>query len=198
MAWETDLDRSDPLLGPNDLFTVLPSGEDHVQVSVSIPAVPEARGVHAFAWAPDGSRLAYRADEEVDERIELFTVLPTGRGRVKVSGALVPEGDVHDFLWSPTSTNIVYIADPEVEGQRELYATLPTGDDAVNVSTLGSGEVVRIALTFGDGGGWAPDGTSFSFLGDTEFTPETVRNGRFVTGAEGGGAIAVAGPYPPR
>ena len=38
-----------------------------------------------FAWAPDSRRLAFRADRETNNVIELYTVLADGTGLSKVS-----------------------------------------------------------------------------------------------------------------
>ncbi len=51
-----------------------------------------------FAWAPDSSRLVYRADQSTDEVFELFASAPDGGAvNVNISGTLTAGGDVFGF-----------------------------------------------------------------------------------------------------
>ncbi len=76
-------------------------GGEPVKVSGSL--VPDGDVSHdQFAWSPDGTRLAFIADKDADNVRELYVTLPAGVGEpVKISGALVADGDVIELAWSP-------------------------------------------------------------------------------------------------
>jgi len=61
-------------------------------------------------WAPDSSRVVYAADQEVDEKLELYTSLAAGGGNVKVSAPMTDDSDVRDqfYYWAPDSSRIAY------------------------------------------------------------------------------------------
>ena len=77
--------------------------------------------------APDGSRVVYVADQEVDERFELYSVpLDGSASPVALNGALVSGGDLATSLErclqiSPDSNFVVYVADQRVEELSELF-----------------------------------------------------------------------------
>ncbi len=67
-------------------------------------------------------RVVYLADQEEDNKIELYSVPLTGGTAVKLNGALAAEGDVVSFLISPDGQRVIYLADPEADGLRALYS----------------------------------------------------------------------------
>lgn len=68
--------------------------------SVGIPnLVIGATG--SFRWSPDGSQLAYVADQDTDEVRELYTVNSIGGNNIKVNNVLTDGGDVFGFAWLP-------------------------------------------------------------------------------------------------
>ena len=73
--------------------------------------------------SPDGSRIVYRADQDVDDVFELYSVPFGGGPSVKISGPLVDGGDV-DFLYEivPDSSRVVYFADQDTDDVMELYS----------------------------------------------------------------------------
>jgi hypothetical protein len=82
-----------------------------------------------YEWAPDGSRIAYIADQDTDDVRELYTNTPDGANNIKISGPMVTNGGVGDrdddrfdlFFWSPDSKHIAYRADEETDGVIELF-----------------------------------------------------------------------------
>jgi hypothetical protein len=82
--------------------------------------------VQDFLMSPDGSRIAYVADETTDAINELYVVDITG-GTVgapqRVNAALSGSSDVtnDDYYWSPDSRFLVYLADPVASGLEELF-----------------------------------------------------------------------------
>lgn len=84
-----------------------------------------AHGYDAPLVTPDGTIAVYRADAEVDERIELYAVAVDGTAAPrKLSGNLVAGGDVDGgFLLDLTGTLVVFAADALVDGLNELFVS---------------------------------------------------------------------------
>src|SRR5262245_56446474 len=78
-----------------------------------------------YSISADGARVLYRADQEMVDRLELFSVAIANPGAsTKMSSQLVANGDVSSaFIFSPDSTHVAYVADQDVDGVLELYDT---------------------------------------------------------------------------
>ena len=87
-----------------------------------------------FAWSPDSTRVAYRADQRTVDTIELFTSTPDGQVNDRVSGELSSGGNVDEFEWAPDNSGIGYIADQEANEVFELFASTPDGDESARLS----------------------------------------------------------------
>jgi hypothetical protein len=74
------------------------------------PPLVAGGGVLAFAPAPDGS-IVYRADQEVDGRVELY-LLVEGRPAVKLSAELASGEDVEYFQLGPDGRRVAYVVAP--------------------------------------------------------------------------------------
>lgn len=112
-----------------------PADGSSPSVRVSGPMVPGgalAPDFVSFAWSPDSSRIAYRADQEQDALVELFVSTPDGLSNVRVSGAL--NANLEQFEWAPNSSRIAYLADQDSPLQVELYTVLPDGTDGLRAS----------------------------------------------------------------
>ena len=109
-----------------ELFTATPAGVTNDIVS-ALPGAPISnRRVVDFEWQPGGDRIAYLADQDVDEKFELY-VSPkdTNVGNVKVSGTPMT-GDVADFfLWSPDGERIAFLANFNLSDAVDLFTALP-------------------------------------------------------------------------
>lgn len=111
-------------------------------------ALPSSGDVRDFASSPDARRVAYLADRDADERVELYGVSANGGASVRLNGALVANGDVTDFAFTPDSAAVVYLADQEVDEQFELWRVPAVGGAAVRLTALGaSGKVYSFALS---------------------------------------------------
>ena len=78
-----------------------------------------------FAWSPDSSRIGYIADGDTLGVFELYTNVPFGTSKFKVSGTLTQGGDVTSFAWAPDSSLIAYQASQDEANKEELYVTQP-------------------------------------------------------------------------
>ena len=87
-----------------------------------------------FAWSPDSTRVAYRADQRFVGVIELFTSTPDGQENDRVSGDLFSGGNVEEFKWAPDNSGIGYIADQENNEVFELFGSTPDGDETARLS----------------------------------------------------------------
>ncbi len=125
----------------DNLFTVEPNGNGVTQVSAIPQVYGESRALSDFAWAPDSSRIAYEADQDIDNVIEIFASGPDGDSNVRVSGPIVSGGYIYTytFKWAPDSSHIAYLAAQESTDRGELFTSDPFG----NNNTTVSGELVE-------------------------------------------------------
>ena len=183
--------------GEEELFVIsLVDGSAPVKVSGPLVAGGEVRS--DFQWSPDSSRLAYRAIQDTDGVIELYSVLADGTGNAKVSGPLVAGGNVQSvfqwspdssrlaYQWSPDSSRLAYRADQDADGVFELYSSLAAGGDNVTVSgTLVAGGNVQSDFQ------WSPDSSRLAYRADQ--TTNKVDE-LYSSLADGAGKVKVSGP----
>ena len=126
-----------------------------VPLSGTLQSLGEVEG---FEWSPDSIRVAYRADQSVDNRFDLLTVLANGSRPPDLISRLTNESsEVRDFAWAPDSSRIAYIADQNTVGVFELYTDNTFGTSNRRVSAeLSAGENVSAFL-------WAPDGQLIAY-----------------------------------
>ncbi|MGD1839945.1 MAG: carbohydrate-binding protein [Thermonemataceae bacterium] len=88
-----------------------------------------ANGFPGDAFAFSGNTVVYRADQDTDEKVELYQVPITGGASTKLSGNLTNGGNVVDL--QVIDNNILYLADQDTDQVFELYlvATSPTTFD---------------------------------------------------------------------
>jgi Tol biopolymer transport system component len=125
---------------PWELYRVpLDGSEAPARLSADMP--PGAQGLYdcssalgrpAFAIAPGGERVVYRADQDAAGVFELYGVPADGSSPpVRLSGTLVPGGDVRDFFLDPTGERVLYAADQRVDERFELFSVSHSGDASV-------------------------------------------------------------------
>jgi Tol biopolymer transport system component len=143
--------------GLSELLVVDPavSFPTPVPLSGTLQSLGEVVG---FEWSPDSIRVAYRADQFVDNRFDLLTVLANGsRPPDLISRLANDSSEVRDFAWAPDSSRIAYIADQDTVGVFELYTDNTFGTSNRRVSAeLSVGENVSALL-------WAPDGQLIAY-----------------------------------
>jgi Tol biopolymer transport system component len=141
--------------GRNELYVVSAWGGTPVKASGTL--VPGGWVVASPQWAPDGSRIAYRARQD-SLAFELYTSFPDGTGNVKISGPLVSGGEVFGAVWSPDSARMAYSADQIVDGRDDLFVSSADGASNVQVSpALPPGQEVNGGFAF------SPDGSRIGF-----------------------------------
>lgn len=100
--------------------------------------LPSPRGgdLVEYHLTADGRKLVYLADQEEDERFELYlvSVATGGLDRRKLNGPLVAGGDVSPSLvLTPDESHLIYTADEEAVGLHGLYAVPLDGGAAVRI-----------------------------------------------------------------
>jgi hypothetical protein len=152
-----------------ELFTTDPVTPVNV-IKVSADPLVNGGNVGKFAWAPDSSRIAYIADQETDDIIELFTVLPDGSSNKKVSEDLDINEEVLDFAWAFDSSRVAYRADSVINSVYELFTANPdpiAAPDFTRVSlSLGAGQSVEDFV-------WSPNSFQVAYRAD-QTTPDIV------------------------
>jgi len=121
------------------------------------PALAAGRALTSFRLAPDGSRAAYLADQDVDDQTELFSVPLTGGAPTKLNGTLGAGRDVFQCWISPDSARVVYSANPV--SLTELFSRPLDGSGA---ATKVSGSVTSLFLQ-PDDERFVPDGSRVVF-----------------------------------
>jgi len=102
-----------------------------------------------FQISPDSTRVVYVADQFKDEVFELFSVLISGEGSVKLNEELTDGGDVlsfslNDFQITPDSAHVIYRADKSIDGISELFSSPINGGDAIKLNgKLEPGDIVN-------------------------------------------------------
>jgi hypothetical protein len=149
--------------GVIELYSNTPVGNSQTTIRLSIlPGT--GRDVEDFAWSPNLENqplIAYLADQQTLDVIELYTTSPTASSSQKINNGLgpgLPSGrNVTVFKWAPDAQRIAFIADKSL-GNFQLYTTFPTTTDDVPVS--GSLAVANDVLNFK----WSPDSTRLAYL----------------------------------
>ncbi len=76
-----------------------------------------------YHFSPDGATIAYVADQEVNDKYELYAVQTATPGTaVKLNAPLVAGGDLCNFVFDSTSQRVVYCADETTNDVIELYS----------------------------------------------------------------------------
>ncbi len=108
--------------------------------NLSVPGI----GAPRFRISPDASRVVFRADQDADERFELYSVPGAGSAApVKLNGQLVGSGNVIDFQFAPDGVRLVYRADQDANDVLELYRVRIDGSGGskrVNAPFIGGGD----------------------------------------------------------
>jgi len=172
----------------NELY-VAPASGGGTSTKVNPALVANGDVFSGFVFSPDGTRIAYLADQTTDEVFELYVAPASGGGSAtKVNPALVANGDVFSgFAFSPDGTRIAYRADQDTDAVIELYVAPASGGGTstkVNPALVANG-AVQFSFAF------SPDGTRIAYLADQD-TDNVFE--LYVAPASGGGASTKVNP----
>ena len=146
-----------------ELFVSPPSGRPSIRIHPPIP--DRTRAVEQFAWSPASTQVAYTADFQIDNNVELYTTTPNGLDTTKVS-EFSESGRVRQFAWSPNGRWLVYSSlILSSASDFRVYVTSPTGDVSERVSAQGSVAELPRGVRGGQSS-WAPDSSHVAFLQD--------------------------------
>src|SRR5690606_21850652 len=94
-----------------ELFSVKADGSGLAKLNGSLVS-----GGSVTNWfiSPDGSRVAYRADQNTDEKYEVFVTAIDGSGESKrLNGDLPANGSVERFQWAENGNTVLYLANQQ-------------------------------------------------------------------------------------
>ena len=148
-----------------ELYTVSINGGAVFNASIISPTIrPEV--LDDYEWAPNSSRIAFRANNldtgPTGGNIELYTNDGFGSNITTVSIAPVIGQDVREFAWSPDSLQLAYTANVIVsrDQQFDLFTTSPISQD--NIRLTGSLPAFADASSIA----WSPNSLLIAYLAD--------------------------------
>jgi Tol biopolymer transport system component len=172
-AWAPDSSRIAYIAdqGGTGVFELLTSTPDGTTINLvsNLPGPPVLnRRVSGFQWQPGSAKIAYVADQDIDQKFELY-VSPNDNNDAneKVSGTPMTGEGVESFEWSPDGERIAYSADQNTSGVFELFTSTPDG--STNDRTSGTPMAGQGVSQFG--WAWAPDGSAIGYIADQN-TPD--------------------------
>jgi Tol biopolymer transport system component len=129
--------------GVTELYSVPIGGGDSTKLNGPLVAGGNVTNP-GFEISPDGQRVIYRADQETDGVLELYSVAIGGGPVTKLNGPLVPGGLLRRAEVLAGGARVVYMADQETAGVVELYSVPIAGGAAVKLNgALDPGSYVR-------------------------------------------------------
>jgi dipeptidyl aminopeptidase/acylaminoacyl peptidase len=123
-----------------ELYSVPLNGPASSEVKINGSMVAGGDVLGDFQISPDSSRVVYRADQQIDNINELYSVPLSGPASsgVKLNGAMVTGGNVNYFQISPDGIRVVYIADQHTDEVYELYSVPLNGPAGAEVKLNGA------------------------------------------------------------
>ena len=115
-----------------------------------------------FKISPDGTRVAYRADQVTDGTFELFVNDIGGGAPVKVNGTLLGSQVASDFEWAPDNSRIAYRAQQDKVSEFDLYTVFPDGTSNERITD------VIVAGGMATEFQWAPDVSRIAYRADQD------------------------------
>ncbi len=146
-----------------ELFTVATTGGPSTKISGTLVSGGDVR-FRSWLVSPDSTRVAYLADQEIDEVLEVFGAPIAAAGAsVRLNDPLdpgPPSGDVARYAVTPDSSTALYVADGDEEDVFELYRAPVAGGSVVKLSgtLVSGGDVQDLRIT--------PDGARSVYRAD--------------------------------
>lgn len=97
-------------------------------------ALVSGGAVVEFATGPNGSWVVYRADQEVDDRFELYSVPAEGGTVAKLNGPLAAGSVVQDLRISGDGTRVVYRVGPIADDRYDLFSVPIAGGGSIRLN----------------------------------------------------------------
>jgi hypothetical protein len=135
--------------GMVELYRVPVGGGTAVKLNDTLPGGGTIDGFQLSPWGGGGD-LVYRGMQDEPGVWELYRVPITGGEAIKVSGALVANGDVQDWSLCADGSHLAYRADQDTNDVIELYGVALYGEQAVvklNGTLIAGGDVQTFQLT---------------------------------------------------
>jgi len=106
-----------------ELYSVPLAGPASSGVKLNRALVAGGDVKDTFQVGPHSSRVVYLADQQIDERWELYSAPLNGPAEagIKLNPELAPGRDVENFRISPYSNRVIYQADQDTSNIIELY-----------------------------------------------------------------------------
>lgn len=176
-----------PFSGPfYELFSVPVGGGESIRLNGPLTTGGDVQDIVVRA---DGGRLLYLADQDVDEKFELFSVVPDGGIAVKLNPAMNDMSDVlrNGLAFSPDGSRVAFQVDRRPDQRVELFSVPTNGGTAVplNSGLPAGGNVTRGSQQF------SPDGTRVIYHADQN-ADEVYEV--FSVPASGGASLRLNGP----
>ena len=152
------------LISAMSLGGVLLATPDEAAAIKLNPSLVAGGAVLDAQLTPDGSRVVYLADQEINGVAELYSVSVNGGVATKLNEPLVPGGAVKGFSITPNGSRVVFLADQDVNDVVEIYSVPIAGGTVTRlndppISHVG-GNVTSFLLT--------PDGSRVVYLADQD------------------------------
>ncbi len=169
VVYSADQDASNVV----ELYRVpLDGGASPVKLSGALVAGGDVRP--GFRISPEGTRVVYTADQDLDQCFELYRArLDAFPDPVKLNPALSGARDVARFEISPDGQRVVYLADQALDTKVELYSVpIDAGTGAVQLNAP-MGDHADVGLPFGKPFEISPDGARVVYVADQEVDDRT-------------------------
>jgi Tol biopolymer transport system component len=159
--WVTPAGDRAVYLGAVDVFQMSTDGSGTpLQLN---PPLAAGRSCDWLVLSPDGERVVYYADQDHDERYELYSVALGGGAAVKLNDELMPGGRIFDWEITPDDESVVYTADTEGDGIVELFTAPLAGGSAPVKLNAPLGPTADIGVFE-----ISPDGARVAFVADLQ------------------------------
>lgn len=135
-----------------ELYSVPLNGGPITKLNPPITAIDGEVDSYTATFSPDGSRVVFLADWQIDNIHELFSVPAAGGTPVRLNGDLAPNGTLSDFRITPDGSRVVYVASQDDATMFEVYTVPLAGGENIKLSDpLVAGGSVWMAKISPDG-----------------------------------------------
>lgn len=98
-----------------------------------------------FEWSPDGNRLAFTANLDLESQVELYVINRDGTGLISISDGVGNEQVSIAFEWSPDSTQIAFSAGTSPLTPSTVYIAEADGSGVTRISDPLISDIGQIA-----------------------------------------------------